>query len=123
MVVCVCPSTVDRLNKNHHSTEMHFRVKETQDTDSPNGQGVLQCPPSGLDGVKKHLRNERTGSSTSAKYWHYLFHFSFLPQDKMSYFQNGQAQKDSKSIMGDQGSNTVTAESKSILRRNFFSPG
>ena len=37
----------------------------------------------------------------------------------MSYFQNWQAQKESESITGDQGSNTVRAESKSILMNNF----
>lgn len=37
----------------------------------------------------------------------------------MSYYQNGQPQKDPKSIRGDQGSNTVRAEPKSILMNNF----
>lgn len=37
----------------------------------------------------------------------------------MSYFQNWWAQKDSTSITGDQGSNTVRAESKSIFMNTF----
>ena len=41
----------------------------------------------------------------------------------MSYSQNGWAQKDSISIIGDQGSHIVTSEFKSILMNNFSQLG
>lgn len=78
--------------------------------------GVLCCPPLGRSQRERAARFWKFGEHVEASR---LFHFIFLSLDKMSYFPNWRAPKDSKSIIGEQGSNTERAEPKSILMNNF----